>query len=79
MSLQQIKTPLNGASERLPLKTLSSASSNSADVVSGHLATNHLPQPSFEANGPSIIVPVNASLNGQLARQKFPAASLELF
>jgi 6-hydroxytryprostatin B O-methyltransferase len=79
MSLQQIKTPSDGTSERLPFKTLSSANSKSADVVSGHLATNYLPQPSFEADGPSVIVPVNASPNAQFAKQKLLAASLELF
>jgi 6-hydroxytryprostatin B O-methyltransferase len=47
--------------------------------VSGYLATNYLPQPSFEANRPSAIVPVNASPNVQLARQKLLVASLEIF
>ncbi|KAH8714850.1 S-adenosyl-L-methionine-dependent methyltransferase [Phaeosphaeriaceae sp. PMI808] len=79
MSLQQINTPLNGVSEKLLLEQLSSAISGSAGIVSGYLATNHLPQPSFEANRPSVIVPVNAPPNVQLARQKLLAASLELF
>jgi len=79
MSLQQISTPSNGISEKLPLEQLSSAISESAGIVSRYLATNHLPQPSFEADGPSVIVPVNAPPNVQLERQKLLAASLELF
>jgi hypothetical protein len=79
MSLQQINTPSNGVSEKLPLERLSSAITESAGIVSGYLATNHLPQPSFEADGPSVIIPVNAPPNVQLARQKLLSASLELF
>ncbi|KAF2675693.1 hypothetical protein K458DRAFT_471217, partial [Lentithecium fluviatile CBS 122367] len=69
----------NGVSEKLPLEQLSSAISENAGIVSEYLATNHLPQPSFEADGPSVIIPVNAPPNVQLARQKLLAASLELF
>ncbi|KAF1963818.1 hypothetical protein CC80DRAFT_588143 [Byssothecium circinans] len=79
MSLQQINTPSNGVSEKLPFEQLSSAISESAGILSGYLTTYHLPQPSFEADGPSVIVPVNAPPNVQLARQKPLAASLELF
>lgn len=79
MSVQRIDTPTNGVSEKLPLEHLSSAISENADIVSGYLKTNHLPQPSFEADGPSVIIPVNAPPNVQLARQKLLAASLELF
>lgn len=66
-------------SENLPLERLSSAISVNAFIVSRYLGTNHLPQLSFEAEGPSVIIPVNASPNVQLARQRLHSASLELF
>jgi 6-hydroxytryprostatin B O-methyltransferase len=69
----------NGVSDKQPLVHLASAISENANIVSGYLVTNSLPQPSFEAGGPSVIVPVSAPPNVQLARQKLLAASLEIF
>lgn len=79
MSLQPADQSSNAVSEDLPLERLSLDITENASIVSGYLATNHLPQPSFEADGPSVIVPVNAPPNVQLARQKLLSASLELF
>ncbi|KAJ8106918.1 hypothetical protein OPT61_g9221 [Boeremia exigua] len=78
MSLPPADTLSNGASEDLPLERLSSVITENASIVSGYLATNHLPQPSFKADGPSVIVPATAPPNVQVARQKLLSASLEL-
>jgi 6-hydroxytryprostatin B O-methyltransferase len=44
-----------------------------------YITTCRLPYLSFEADEPSVIVPVIESPNGQLARQKLLAVLLELF
>jgi hypothetical protein len=54
MSLQEINTMSNEVSEKLQLEQLSLAIGESAGIASGYLVISHLPQPSFEADGPRV-------------------------
>lgn len=71
----------NGVSSApaLPLESLSWTITKTASIVSQHLAANHLPQPSLDADGPSTVVPNDAPENVQRARQNLMAAALEIF
>lgn len=70
---------LNGFSSTIhPLDELSSTISKNASIVSHYLGTNHLPQPSLDSDGPSVIVPRGSPQSVQQARQSLIAASLEL-
>ncbi|KAB8801880.1 hypothetical protein FH972_026702 [Carpinus fangiana] len=70
----------NGVSKKAhPLQALSGTISENASVVSQYLDANSLPQPSFEKDGPSTIIPNGAPRDIQDAQQSLIAASLELF
>lgn len=61
-----------------PLEELSAKISKNAGIVTQHLATNHLPQPSFNDDGPSVILPTGSPQEVLAARQDLIGASLEL-
>lgn len=61
-----------------PLEELSWTITKNASIVSQYLETNHLPQPSLNSDGPSIIVPSSSPQSAQQARQNLIAASLEI-
>ena len=79
MSLKQSNGVSNGPFEKSPLEELSSTITETAGTVSQYLASKNLPQPSLDANGPSVIVPGDAPPKVQVARQKLLSASLQLF
>ena len=61
-----------------PLEDLSQIISKNASIVSQYLGDHNLPQPSFESDGPSVIVPSSAPQSVQKARQSLIASCLEL-
>ncbi len=61
-----------------PLEELSWTVTKNASIVSQYLGANHIPQPSFDSDGPSTIVPAVSPYNIQQARQNLIAASLEI-
>jgi 6-hydroxytryprostatin B O-methyltransferase len=63
----------------LPLDILSGEISKNVRSVSRYLAEQRLPQPSFESDGPSAVLPAGAPQSVQQARQSLIAACLELF
>lgn len=69
----------NGLTTALPLEELSWKITRNASVVSQHLASNGLPQPSLDREGPSTVLPNDSPQDIQRARQELISASLELF
>lgn len=69
----------NGSEMAFPLERLSWTITKNASIVSQYLGTNHIPQPSLDCNGPSIVVPSESPHNIQQARQNLLAAILELW
>lgn len=61
-----------------PLEALSQIIAQNASVVSQHLKANNLAQPSFESDGPSVIIPRNSPQNVIKAQQGLIAAALEI-
>lgn len=61
-----------------PLEELSRTISKNANIVSQYLEENHLPQPSLNGDGPSVVVPSGSPQIIQQARQSLIAQSLEL-
>ena len=61
-----------------PLEELSRTITKNASIVSQYLGANHLPQPSSNSDGPSIVVPTSSPQSIQQARQNLIAASLEM-
>ncbi|KAJ6092096.1 hypothetical protein N7467_004065 [Penicillium canescens] len=57
---------------------LSRTITENARIVSQYLTAHHLPQPSFNSDGPSIIVPTGSPQSVQRARENLIAASLEI-
>lgn len=68
----------NGLTPELPLEELSWKITRNASVVSQYLASNGLPQPSFDSNGPSTVLPNDSPQGIQQARQELISTSLEL-
>lgn len=70
---------LNGGPKTMfPLEELSMTISKNANIVSQYLEENHLPQPSLNSDGPSVVVPSGSPQIIQQARQSLIAQSLEL-
>jgi len=61
-----------------PLEKLSWEITKNASIVSQHLHASHLPQPSPEADGPSVVLPNDSPQGVQQARQKLISSALEL-
>lgn len=61
-----------------PLEELRQAVDKNARTVSQYLTAHHLPQPSFNDDGPSTFLPTGAPESIQQARQNLISASLEL-
>ena len=76
MSFEQ---PNRVVEPRFPLEELSWTLAKNAIVISQYLEAHHLPQPSFNSKGPSVVVPTSSPQAIQEARQKLIAASLEIF
>ncbi|KAK4184776.1 O-methyltransferase-domain-containing protein [Podospora australis] len=68
----------NGLTPALPLEELSWTITRNASVVSQYLASNGLPQPSFDSKGPGTVLPKESPQDIQRARQELISASLEL-
>ncbi|KAL9056773.1 MAG: hypothetical protein Q9162_002744 [Coniocarpon cinnabarinum] len=74
-----VSPPARATEAAYPLEELSWKITKDAGVVSHYLAANNLPQPSFNADGPSTILGRTAPQGIQQARQNLIASSLELF
>ncbi|KAL9088823.1 MAG: hypothetical protein Q9159_002859 [Coniocarpon cinnabarinum] len=74
-----VSPPARATEAAYPLEELSWKITKDAGVVSHYLAANNLPQPSFNADGPSTILGSTAPQGIQQARQNLIASSLELF
>ena len=68
----------NGGTETFPLEELSWKITKNASIVSQYLGAHSLPQPSFDNDGPSTIVPGDSPQHIRQARQHLIAASLEM-
>lgn len=69
----------NGVSVKTnSLEELSKTITKNALAVSQYLSANHLPQPSGNSDGPSVVVPSDSPQSIQQARQDLIAASLEM-
>ncbi|KAL2191202.1 S-adenosyl-L-methionine-dependent methyltransferase [Thermothelomyces heterothallicus CBS 203.75] len=72
---------LNGAPGKgssFPLEELSWSITKNASIVSQYLDANHLSQPSFEADGPTTVLPNDAPRGIREARQNLISAALEI-
>ncbi|KAF2204077.1 sterigmatocystin 8-O-methyltransferase [Delitschia confertaspora ATCC 74209] len=80
MSSKQINGQSNGhvSETTFPLEELSWSITKNASIVSQYLRGNHLPQPSFDSDGPSTVIPGDAPQNIHQARQALIAAALEI-
>lgn len=75
MSSKQV----NGVSKTpSQLDELSAIITRNASVVSEHLKANNLPQPSFNSDGPSIVIPRDSPQNVVKAQQELIAAALQV-
>ena len=70
--------PSYGSETVFPLEELSWSITKNASVVSQYLGSRSLPQPSFESDGPSTIVPGDAPQHIRQALQQLVATSLEM-
>lgn len=69
----------NGKSKTtFPLEELSRTITRNASIVSQYLGANNFPQPSFNSDGPSTVIPSSSPQSIQEARQELIAASLEI-
>lgn len=70
---------VNGMTEAsVPLDELSLSITQNAAILTQYLEANQLPQPTFERDGPSTIIPSDAPPKIQQARQSLIAAALEM-
>lgn len=69
---------VNGFEPRLPLEELSQKITRNASAVSQYLKAASLPQPSFEYDGPSNVVPGEAPQDIRQAQRELISASLEM-
>lgn len=60
------------------LEELSWTITHNASVVSQHLKANNLPQPSFNSDGPSVVIPRDSPQSVIKAQQDLIAAALEV-
>lgn len=60
------------------LEELSLTITHNASVVSQHLKANNLPQPSFNSDGPSVVIPRDSPQSVIKAQQDLIAAALEI-
>jgi 6-hydroxytryprostatin B O-methyltransferase len=69
----------NGNSDNSsPLEELSLTITHNANIVSQYLKANDLPQPSFNSDGPAVVVPKNSPQTVIKAQQELIAAALEI-
>lgn len=69
---------LNGGLGTFPLEELSWKITKNASLVSQYLGAHCLPQPSFDSDGPSTIVPGDSPQHIRQAQQDLVAAALEM-
>lgn len=61
-----------------PLEKLSWTITKNASIVSQHLHAHALPQPSFDRDGPSIVVPADSPHSVRKAQQRLISAAIEI-
>ena len=64
--------------DKFPLEDLSWRITKNAIAISQYLGTHNLPQPSFENDGPSTVVPEDAPQHVRRSLQSLISASLEI-
>ncbi|KAJ5698619.1 hypothetical protein N7462_000624 [Penicillium macrosclerotiorum] len=72
---QQLNTMSESA---FPLDELSHSITKNAGIVSQFLTAHHLPQPSFNSDGPSVVLPTGSPQSVHEARENLIAAALEI-
>ncbi|KAF1952598.1 S-adenosyl-L-methionine-dependent methyltransferase [Byssothecium circinans] len=75
---QQQNGEANGLSSASSLLVLSEVIAKNASIVSHYLEAHKLPQPSFNSDGPSIVVPGDAAQEIRQAQQDLISAALKL-